>query len=186
MKYLHGLMAGLWILSPQWLADSARLRSLQPEAKYEVQSSPRARKKNAPRRARLEVAEHGQSRLFQRYVVALLGAFPGPLSPTKQDLGDLLVAGRGVLASGLDELLHERHNGLNRVAIFGWAGAGSGTGAGAGAGAGAVSERVAEARRVERRLPREVPCVHYNWLVDCIDSYALLDPWLYRHDLIAD
>lgn len=172
MKYLHGLMAGQWILSPQWLQDCVKANSLLPEDRYEVQSSPKARKKQAPRRARKEVRAHGSSRLFERYVVALIGDFPGPLSPTKKDLTELLVAGRGVLECGVDELLHERHHGTNRVVIFGWGGDRGG--------------RVAGARVIEQRVGKEVPVVHYNWLVDCIDSYSLLSPKQYLHSLVVD
>jgi hypothetical protein len=171
MKYLHGLMAGQWILSPQWLTDCAKARCLLPEEPYEIQASPKARKKKAPRRAREEVRVHGQSRLFDRYVVALQGDFPGPLSPTKKDLSELLLAGRAVLAGGLDELMHERYHGMNRVVLFGWAGR--------------PEEREAEAARLERRVHREVPVVHYNWLVDSIDAYTVLSPKLYLHGLVA-
>ena len=55
MKFMQGIMGGLWVLSSRWLADSVAARRVLPEDAYEVPGYLKSVAPGAPRRARLAI-----------------------------------------------------------------------------------------------------------------------------------
>jgi len=173
MKYLKGLMSGHWIVSAAWMAACVAQRRLLPEEPFEATGagpqgqgpSGLSTKRKAPARARKDVSTHGRSRLFDRYVVTLQGNFPAPL-PTKADLSELLASGMAIVVGSVKEMLSDRHNGLNRVVVYG-----DGT-----------PEQVAS---VASAVGSMVPVVEYKWVVDSVGSYTVLSPHSLLHSSLS-
>ena len=102
MKYMQGLMAGLWVVSADWVTDSLKERRLLPETNYEVRKNVKALLDDAPRRAR--EAYQKKLKLFSRYCVLLFGGFPNP-GPSKVNVSSLLHSGGAQVLNSIQDMI---------------------------------------------------------------------------------
>ena len=104
MKFMQAMAHGLWIVSGSWLSESVKRGEILAEDEFEIFKTLKSSHDHAPRRARLDVAEHdGKGTLFAIYQVYFHGEFPSP-GPQKSALKELVIQAGGVVVRNLDEL----------------------------------------------------------------------------------
>eukprot|EP01038_Epipyxis_sp_PR26KG_P009450 gene9450-12734_t len=117
MKYMQSLMAGLWIVSTDWIVDSIKNGAIVPEDRYEVIRNAKAKVDYAPKRARLarqlqltkSETDRSSTGIFFGISILLFGQYPTP-GPPRSDLEYLLLKGYATLKRTINELHFHVHN----------------------------------------------------------------------------
>eukprot|EP00124_Ichthyophonus_hoferi_P002501 Ihof_evm1s173 gene=Ihof_evmTU1s173 len=102
MKYLLAIMAGIWVVSLQWIDDSIKAGRWLDEAKYEIAGDQLAL--GAPAKARLARC-HGSPELFSGLAVYFHGKFSTAAKPSMRDLEKIVTLGGAETISNYEEYM---------------------------------------------------------------------------------
>lgn len=107
LKYMMGVSAGRWVVSPAWVERSVRLGAWAGEAPHELAGDQSVGRTGAPGRNRRAHEDTDGRRLFEGLSVAFHGSFAPP-DPSSGDLQRIVTLGGGKVLTTVSAALRGR------------------------------------------------------------------------------
>jgi len=153
IKYLLGVLNGLWVVCFQWVLSSLKEKTFLQEEPFEVISD--TVHSGAPKKARESTKK--KRKIFRGFSFYLLGDFKPP-SPSKKELQQLIKTGGGtVLTPKQIRKIREKENKTEQVMV--------------------LCDIILDEQDVKaaRPLYEPIPLISSLWLMDSISFWSALD-----------